>query len=715
MDVKKLLAKMTLREKLAQMSQYTAQIVMPGKDGLITGPALGYNLKQADISAVGSILGTQGTKALTEIQNKHLAEDPNKIPMLFMADIIHGHTTIYPVPLGMGATFDPELLEQCAFMSAKESAVSGLHVTFNPMVDLARDARWGRVMETTGEDPYLNCLMSKAQVKGYQGDYGKYNICACVKHFACYGGAEAGRDYNTVDISERTFREYYLPAYKAAIDAGVDMLMTSFNLINGVPSSGNVRLMRDILRNEWGYKGVVITDYNAIKEQINHGYASDDKDCAEKSFKAGCDIEMMSACYINHGEELVKNGVIDEKLIDECTLRILELKNKLGLFDNPMRSASEEEEKKFILCEEHRTLARIAAEKSAVLLKNDGILPFSTDLKKIAIIGPHAKSVILGNWAAYGKEEDGVSVYDGVQKLYQGAITYAKGADGYKKELPDFKLIKQAVKVAKKADAVILCIGEPSDESGESKSKVDISLSPAQIELVKQVVKANPNTASVLFNGRPMVLSDIIEDIPCIFTIWQPGTEGGNAIANLVFGKVNFEGKLPMTFPRTVGQCPIYYNSYNTGRPNKIDSPDNAYNTRYIDCKNSPLVPFGYGLSYTDYSVSACTLSANEMTRDQELVASATVKNIGNVDGTITVQLYIHDKVASLARPVKELKGFKKVFLKAGEEQKVTVTIDEQTLTFFSANNKFEAENGEFEVFIGQDSTVKDFALLTLK
>ncbi len=715
MDVKKLLSKMTLREKLAQMSQYMASIVMPDKDGLITGPALALNLTENDVFSVGSILGTQGAKTLGEIQNKHLEKDPNKIPMLFMADIIHGHSTIYPIPLGMGATFDPELLERCASMSAKESAVSGLHVTFNPMVDLVRDARWGRVMETTGEDPYLNCLMAKANVKGYQGNGGKYNISACVKHFACYGGAEAGRDYNTVDISERTFRDYYMPAYKSAVDAGVDMVMTSFNSVNGVPATASVRLLKDILRNEWGFKGVVITDFNAIKELIEHGYASDDKDCAKKSLLAGCDIEMMSACFINYGEELVKEGIISEKLIDESTLRILELKNKLGLFENPMRSASEEEEKKYIFCEEHRTLCREASEKSAVLLKNDGVLPLSTNLKKIAIIGPHSKSVMLGGWSAFGKKQGGVSVYEGIEKACYSEIIYEKGAEGYKNELPNYELITNAVKVAKSVDAVILCVGEPSDESGESQSKVDISLSPQQTQLIKQVVKANKNTVVVLFNGRPLVLSNIIEEVPCIFTMWQPGSEGGNAVANLIFGKVNFEGRLPMTFPRAVGQCPIYYNAYNTGRPNIKDSKDAIFTSHYIDCENSPLFPFGYGLSYTNYSITPCSLSSNCITRKEKVTASVKVKNVGGVDGTTTLQLYIHDKEASLVRPIKELKGIKKVFLKAGEEKQVSFTIDESTLTFFTINNKFEAENGEFEIFIGLDSTVQDFALLTLK
>lgn len=713
MDVQKLLKQMTLRQKLAQMAQYNASVIMPGKDGLITGPAESLNLKKEDIAATGSILSTTGAKTLTEIQNKHLEEDPNKIPLLFMADIIHGHTTIYPIVLGMGATFNPSLLEECAKMSAKESAVNGLHVTFNPMVDFVRDARWGRVTETTGEDAYLNCIMSAAQVRGYQGDLGKYNIAACVKHFAAYGGAEAGRDYNTVDMSERTLMEYYLPSYKAAVDAGVEMVMTSFNSLNGVPSTGNKWLLDDVLRKQWGFDGVVITDYNAVLEQIPHGYAEDEADCALKAITAGSDIEMMTSCYVNFGEQLVADGKLDEKLIDECTLRILKLKDKLGLFDNPTRSASEDEEKEFILCDEHRELVRVAAEKSAVLLKNENILPLNKDLKTIAVIGPFANEAMLGGWHAYGKEEDSVTVYGAMLNTNAKIIT-EKGADGYKKEQPNQKAIKKAVKVAKKADAVILCVGEPGRESGESKSKTDIDISPAQKQLIKEVAKVNKNLVTVLFNGRPMVLSDIIDDVPCLFTIWQPGTEGGNAVKNLIFGDADFEGKLPMTFPRATGQAPIYYNIMNTGRPNINDSPDDAYRSRYIDCKNSPLFPFGYGLTYTDFEISSVSLSSDKMTADGNIVASVTVKNVGNRKATETVQLYIHDVVASYVRPIKELKGFEKVTLDAGEEQTVSFTITDEMLKFYTPNKRFEAEKGKFEVFIDNSSKTDNKAVFTL-
>ena len=715
MDVQKLLRQMTLRQKLAQMAQYNASVIMPGKDGLVTGPANDLNLKKEDIASTGSILGTTGAKALTEIQNEHLIIDPNKIPLLFMADIIHGHTTIYPIPLGMGATFNPSLMQECAKMSAKESAVSGLHVTFNPMVDLVRDARWGRVCETTGEDPFLNCQMSKAQVKGYQGDLGKYNIAACVKHFAGYGGAEAGREYNTVEMSEHTLRGYYLPAYKAAIDAGVEMVMTSFNLLNGIPSTGNKWLLDDLLRKEWGFDGVVITDYNAVLEQFVHGYAEDEADCALKGITAGSDIEMMTSCYVNYGEQLVKDGRLDEKIIDECTLRILKLKEKLGLFDNPMRSASEEEEKQFILCDEHRDLVRFAAEKSAVLLKNEGILPLNKDLKTIAIIGPFGDRAMLGGWFGYGKEEDAVTVLDGIKNATSAKIIIEKGADGYKKELPNDKAIRRAVKVAKKADAVILCVGEPSEESGESKSKTDIDISPAQKELVLRVAKANKNTVVVLFNGRPLVLTDIIDEVPCLFTIWQPGTEGGSAVANLIFGDADFEGKLPMTFPRATGQAPIYYNAMNTGRPNVNDSPDASFLSRYIDCKNSPLFPFGYGLTYSNFEISKVTLSSNEMSADEKIIASATVKNIGNKKATETVQLYIHDLVASYVRPVKELKGFQKVTLNPNEEQTVLFEITEDMLQFYTPNKRFEAEKGKFEVYIDNSSNTDNKAVFTLK
>lgn len=712
MDVKALLSKMTLREKLAQMSQFNAVCILPDSDGGITGPAQKLNLSQEDINATGSTLNIKNVEDVIKIQKYHMENDPNKIPLLFMQDIVHGFTTIYPIPLGMGATFDPKLMEECSAMAAKEATVGGIHVTFAPMVDLVRDCRWGRCMESTGEDPYLNCLMSQAQVKGFQGDLtGKYDIVSCVKHFAAYGAAEAGRDYNTVDMSEKNLREFYLPAYKAAIDANVEMLMTSFNLLNGVPSSGNKWLVDDILRKEWGFDGIVISDYNAFREMKIHGYASDDKDCALKALNATSDIEMMSTCYLGYVEELINEGKLTMEQVDKATERILILKDKLGLFENPYRYASVEECKELFLCKEHRDLCRIAAQKSAVLLKNDGVLPFNNP-KNVAVIGPFGNIAMIGSWSCHGKEEDGVSVVDGFKNAGIN-VTYSQGCSGNVDALADKKEIAKAVKCAKKADAVILCLGESRNISGEGTSMADVSLSLAQKTLLKEVSKVNKNCVVVLFNGRPLALSDVIDDAPAFVTAWQPGTEGGNAIASLLLGKVNFEGRLPMSFPYVTGQAPIYYNRHLTGRPTK--GRTHGYSSRYIDTEDKPLFPFGYGLSYSKFEISEPVLSKTQMSEDETITVSVNVRNVSDKEGTTLVQMYINDVTASLVRPIRELKNFSKVTLKAGEEVTVSFPITRKELQFYTASGKLDVEKGKFKVFVcdnAHDGNPVEFELI---
>ena len=706
MDVKKLLNQMTLEQKLAQISQYNAICLHIGASGEITGPAEELSLTQDQIASVGSVLNFVGAKEMREIQEEHLTNDPLKIPMLFMHDVVHGYRTIYPIPLALGASFEPTLAEECCEMAAKEMSLGGVHVTFAPMVDLVRDPRWGRCMETTGEDPLLNCDMARAMVRGFQGDMTKpHNVAACVKHFAAYGQAEAGRDYNTTDISERTLRDFYLPAYKAAVDEGVEMVMTSFNILNGVPSSGNERLVKGILREEWGFDKVIISDYNAFREMHVHGYCETEYDCAEKAIRATSDIEMMSTCYLQNIPKLVEEGKVSEADIDKAVLRVLELKEKMGLLDNPYLWADEEEEKRVCLCEEHREIARRAAEKSAVLLKNQGVLPFSKNVKRVAVIGPLANKTMLGSWCCHGKEDEGVSVLQGVQKLLPNAqVFYAEGCGSDINET-DCSKVKAAVKLAKKCDAVILCIGERSNMSGESMSRVELRLSKAQQMLIRETVKANPKTAAVMFNGRPLVLTDIIDEIPALMTAWQPGTEGGNAVANLLFGEVNFGAKLPMTFPRSEGQIPISYNIYRTGRPYQ-----GPYGSWYQDMPNEPLFPFGYGLSYTNFEISKPTLDKTAFAKGEKLTVSVAVKNTGKVAGETVVQMYICDKYASLVRPVKELKGYKKVSLQAGEETQVAFEITEDTLKFWTANGKFEAEKGAFDVWVSDcsDATACD-------
>lgn len=713
MQTDELLKQMTLREKLAQLSQFDFVCLDTEADGTVTGPAAEFSLSEEDVAAVGSVLNFIGVKNMRALQEKHLSEDRNKIPMLFMQDVVHGAVTLYPIPLAIGASFDKNLAEECSRMAAKEAALAGIHVTFAPMLDLVRDPRWGRCMESTGEDPYLNGIMGRAMVNGFQGDHTeKYKIVSCIKHFAAYGMAEAGRDYNSADMSEYTLRNFYLPAYKEALNAGAKMVMTSFNTLNGVPSSGNKKLVKGILREEWGFDGVVISDYNAFREMIVHGYCESEKDAAEKAMCATSDIEMMSSCYIKEIPLLIEEGKITKDQVDEAVARVLRLKESAGIFKNPFGGADEDAFLQTVLCSEHRKLARIAAEKCCVLLKNENILPFSAESSKIAVIGPFSKTGTLGAWACYGREEDAVSVVDGIQNAFPYAEIYCEAGCGDEVNAKDCSGIPKAVEVAQKSDCVILCIGERSDMSGEGNSRAELRLSLAQQRLIKEVAAVNSRTVAVLFCGRPLVLSDIINDVPAFVVAWQTGTEGGNALANLLFGKVNFSAKLPMTFPRSEGQIPIYYNCCRTGRPKPDDNYEGehrqGYCSQYLDMKNAPLFPFGYGLSYTKFAISLPELSSDRLNRNEYITVSCTVKNIGKTGGEEVVQMYICDEVASRVRPIKELKGFRKIFLQAGEEKEVVFTLSEKDLQFFSDRNLFEAESGYFTVWVSDSSDVKE-------
>ncbi len=718
MDIHALLKRMTLEQKLAQMSQYGTSYLMATAKDDVTGPARALGLNGEQVAAVGSTLGSAQAADVIAMQQNHLANDPNKIPLLFMRDVIHGYRTIYPIPLGMGATWDEGLVYDCCRMAAKEAAVSGIQVNFSPMVDLVRDCRWGRNMESTGEDPWYNSRMAVAMVKGYQGDddlQGKYDIAACVKHFAAYGAAESGRDYNTTDMSERTLREYYLPAYRAAVDAGVEMVMTSFNALNGIPCAGNSRLAADILRNEWGFDGVVISDWNSFHEMVNHGYAANDRDAAEKAIQAVTDIEMMSTCYLRYMRALIEEGKVSEEQIDQAVLRILRLKEKLGMFENPLRATSVEEEAKYCLCEEHRALARRAAEQAAVLLKNDGVLPLSENIGSIAVIGPFAACGMNGWWSCQGKTDESVSVAAGLRAaLPQATITVAAGCtDGLHDPL-DPAMLEAALDMARASEAVVLCLGEQEGWSGEGNSRADVGLPAAQKELLRRVAAVNPRTVVLLFNGRPLALGDVIDAAPAFFTMWQPGTEGGSAAANLMLGRVNFSGHLTMSFPYHVGQAPIYYNSMRTGRPKPGDDSTMGYVSRYVDCPNAPLFPFGYGLSYTDFTYGKPTLSATQIKRGESLTLSLTVKNTGKMAGSTVVQLYIHDPVASLVRPVRELRDYARVTLGVGEEKEVQFKIDEAMLAFYTAEGRYEAEPGCFRVWAAPDAASGEALSFTL-
>lgn len=721
MDIKKLLHSMTLDEKLGQMLQvHTRWLVKTDAD--LTGPEKSLGIPGEKITMSGSVLSFSGAKEMKAAQKLALERSPSKIPMLFMQNVICGHKTIHPIPLAMGATFNPDLLKECCEMAAKESAASGVHVTFAPMLDLVRDARWGRVMESTGEDPYLNSVMAKSFVEGWQGNFKKkHNIAVCIKHFAAYGAVEAGRDYNSSDMSEHTLRQYYLPAYKAAIDAGAEMVMSSFNTIGGVPATANRHILNDILRDEYNFDGVLISDYNAIGELIAHGYCESEKDAAEAAINCNIDIEMMSSCYFKSAKQLLSEGKITMQQIDKMVLRILRLKDKMGLFKNPYSYADEESEKKIFLSKKHREIARRACEEACVLLKNDGALPLKKE-EKIALIGPFGDcGETLGHWNSLGNPEDTVTLYNGMRRhTYARNIYLEKGAS-FLIDDTDRSAFPKARSKMKKADKIVLAIGEHQMYSGEGRSRANICLPQLHIELAREAKLLGKPVIAVVYGGRPLELLELSKLCDSILFVWQPGTEGGNAIANLLYGEKNPSGKLPMSFPYSVAQMPLYYNHLSTGRPkapgDTVPSHPSEmhFTSMYMDMPNNPLYPFGFGLSYTTFYISEPRLSSDTLTKSGKITATVTVKNTGNNDGCEVVEMYIRDNFASICRPVKELKGFKKIFLKAGEEKQVSFEISEEMLRFYNAENNFVSESGDFTIMIGNSSEQTKDTVFTLK
>ena len=728
-----LLRDMSLEEKVNQMSQVTGGFF--NGEIVVTGPMADKGFTEDNVNLAGSVIGSMGAETLKSIQKNYMEKHPHHIPLLFMLDVINGYKTVFPIPLAQGASFEPELSEQCASVAAKEASVSGLHVTFAPMTDLVRDARWGRVMESTGEDPYLNSLFCTAMVRGFQGNSLKdnYAIAACVKHFAGYGAPTAGRDYNTVELSEHTFREFYLPSYQAGIDAGAALVMTSFNTVNGIPATGNKKLMRDILREQMKFDGVLISDWAAIEETIYHGYCADREEAAVRAVEAGVDIDMMTGIYSENLCQMVRDGKIREELIDEACLRILRLKNNLGLFENPYKDADQKKEKEYILCEEHRNLAREAAKKSFVLLKNEEhILPLEQQ-KKIAFIGPYVDNRnLLGAWSFIADAKDVMTLHEAVQEQYVSEnSTFCQGSpmlgadvclegfgeqqqQSYTKEQEEH-MLQEAVQAAEEADIVALAIGEDRLQSGEATSNANIRIPEVQEALLDRIAEVNQNIVVVLFSGRPLDIREINKKTKAILQVWLPGTEGARAIADTLFGKYNPSGKLPMSFPYCVGQVPVHYNEYSTGRPHVEGKDKDRFRSKYLDIPNEPLYPFGYGLSYTTFEVSDIQLNQTWMDTSGQIEAEVTVKNTGNCTGTETLQLYIHDIAASVVRPVRELKDFKKVTLRPGEEKKVVFTITEQQLLFLTENGIYESEAGEFEIFIGKDSLTDNKASFVLK
>lgn len=700
-----LIQQMTLEEKVAQLLQLTANLHEGTEDqSQITGPMEEMGITGEMVRASGSVLGLSGASSTIALQQEYMKKSRLGIPLLFMADVVHGFKTIFPIPLAIGCSWDLQLAEKSAEIAARESAVSGIHVTFAPMVDLVRDPRWGRVMETTGEDPYLNSLFARAFVRGYQGrdlHQEKDRLAACVKHFAAYGAAEGGRDYNTVDMSERQMREYYLPAYKAALDEGCEMVMASFNTVDGIPASGNEKLMRGILKDEWNFNGVLISDWASIREMIAHGTAEDDCEAAYQAIRAGVDIEMMTPCYVQHLPQLIKSGRVEEAWIDEAVLRILQLKNKLGLFENPLRGADPEREREVLFCAEHRQAAYDLAVKSSVLLKNNGVLPLDPELN-VALIGPFAgQEDILGWWSCVGVKEDAVQLGNALQERLNDRLVRSEGSGI---DTMTEKQLEQAMEAARKADVIVLALGEASSMSGEGGSRTDIKLPQVQLELVKHLKRLGKPMAIVLFNGRPLDLHGVWEEADAVLEAWFPGSEGGAAVADLLLGRVNPSGRLTMSFPHSVGQIPVYYNGFNTGRPMAPSKTGERYVSKYIDSPNEPLLPFGFGLSYTTFEYGPLSISSEEMSVTQSLEVSINVTNTGTRKGFETVQLYIRDVAGEVVRPLRELKGFKQIELDPSESKTVTFTITEDLLRYHHSDLSFTSDSGSFQLFVGPNS-----------
>ena len=701
--ISELMSKMTIDEKIYQLVQFTS-------DGTTTGPKTGENfITQIQQGKVGSILNATGAKETKEIQRINLENSRLKIPLLFGHDVIHGYKTIFPINLGMAATFDPKLVELAARVAATEASSAGVHWTFAPMVDIARDPRWGRISEGSGEDNYLGTQMAIANVKGFQGDdLSKNNtILACAKHFASYGAAEAGRDYNTVDMSERVLRDTYLPPFKAMVEAGVKTFMTSFNEISGVPSTANSFLLRDILKGEWKFDGFVVSDYTGVNEMIAHGFAKDNQDAAKLAINAGLDMDMVGATYMNTLKKSYDEGKVSLAVLNDACKRVLEAKYDLGLFEDPYRYSDEKREKETIYKPEFLEASLAVANNSLVLLKNNkSVLPLNKT-QKIAFVGPLVSDDvnIIGSWAALGDRNGfAISVKEGVTKLLGNTtnVTFDQGVDI---QTNNKSMMQKAIENASKADVIVAVMGESENMTGEAASRTNLDLPGIQKEFLAELKKTGKPIVLVLLNGRPLTLSSENETMDAILEAWWPGTRGGDAIAQTLFGINNPSGKLPITFPRNVGQIPIYYNHKNTGRPYLgASDPEQKYKSRYTDTDNSPLFPFGFGLSYTTFSYSNFKISAKKIARNEQLQVEVMVKNTGEYDGTEVVQLYVRDLVGSVTRPVKELKRFEKIVLKKGEIKTVSFEISAEDLKFYDINMKYTAEPGDFEIFIGGNS-----------
>ncbi|MDP4276075.1 MAG: glycoside hydrolase family 3 N-terminal domain-containing protein [Bacteroidota bacterium] len=697
-----LLKKMTLEEKIGQMSQALLDW-SPDKNPLDPGSDGGKDLR---LGRVGSIFNVAGVDVSYKLQKIAVEETRLHIPLIFGFDVIHGLKTVFPLPLAEAASWDLSAIERSARIAAVEASAMGIHWVFSPMVDIARDARWGRIAEGAGEDPYLGALIAKARVRGYQGDdLSKNNtVVACAKHFAAYGAGIAGRDYNAVDLSERQLREVYLLPFKAAVEAGAGTLMASFNTVNGIPASANSFLLRKILKEEWGFDGFVVSDFESVKELVAHGYAENEKDAARLAANAGLDMEMKSNTYRNELLKQVEAGLVSEKVINEAVRRILTIKYRLGLFEDPYRYCDANREKTELLTPEHIRAARDMARKSIVLLKNENnTLPLKKDIGKLAVIGALADSHdMLGCWGGLGDQKDVVPILQGIKAAVSPntEILYSHGCELESKTPEDFT---EALNVARQADQIIMVMGESAGMTGESQSRIRIDIPGNQEALLKEVMKLGKPVVVLLTNGRPLSIPWEAEHVPAIVETWFLGIQTGNAIADVLFGDCNPSGKLPVSFPYNIGQVPLYYSELSTGRP-KAEKPDDPFRSRYADATNDAVYPFGYGLSYTTFEYSNLRTDQPVLPMKGSIKISVDVKNTGNCSGEEVVQLYIRDLSASVCRPVKELKGFQKLFFESGETKTVQFVLTPENLNYYDANMKWRVEPGTFTVFVGGNS-----------
>ena len=721
-----LLAQMTLDEKIGQLVQLSGEFFLD-EPQLTVGPKTRLGITQEVVSHVGSVLNVSGAAKTREIQRQHLESSRLKIPLLFMADVIYGYRTIFPIPLALGCTWEPSLIRQCCVVAAKEAASAGSHVTFAPMADLVRDARWGRCMESTGEDVFLNTQYVRASVEGFQQNLATHQgLAACVKHFVGYGAPVGGRDYNTVELSHQSLFDDYFPPFQAAIEAGCEMVMTSFNTVDGIPVTANPWLLKTLLRERWHFQGITIADYAAVKELIPHGVAADEQEACALAFNAGLDIDMKTACYANGLKPLLAAGKISEQALDAAVLRVLRLKQKLGLFEDPYRGTSAEGEQRCCYHPDHLRLARETAGKSIVVLKNERqTLPFHPETTRIALIGPYADNPdIFGLWAVYGEKSRCTTLKTALQEVVPaGNLRVTQGCDllldydflgefGTTHQIEQTRPLsdtereqerQRALDYAREADIVLLAMGEHMMQSGEAASRTDLHLPRHQVAFIQQIAAVAKKTVLILFNGRPLVLTDVVGCVDAIVEAWFPGIEGSRALVDIISGARNPTGRLSMSFPYANGQVPVYYNALNTGRPAQRSDHSPRFLSKYLDCPNTPLFPFGFGLSWHHTTLSTLRVTPR-LVPGSRITVSVTASNSSHTAGCETIQLYLNDCVASIARPALQLKAFTRISLAAGASQVVSFEITENDLGFYDAEGARRLEYGRFRVFVGLNS-----------